>query len=259
MTPPDDDETLRSFSAIAPRQAPSVNAVPPLHLGHFALPEYQPPMPDKQAGQDGQQHHTPRRSLKDVAELHGLDLDGLAPDVTAVLQELQQELGQAYEALKIAEERIAFLEQERDSDGLTPLLNRKAFLGEIERLKQLDRQEEHRSTLILLELPDIERERADMPPATFEMIMARLGTLLADATAPLPAARLGGARFGVLAVAMQYEQARAEAGKLASALAQPIALPGETRTYRPRTGLAQIRPDHEAEALIAQAEADLRG
>jgi len=258
MTPPDDDETLRSFSAIAPREAPAANAGTALHLGHFALPEYPPQsMRAKDGGQREAKKH-PRRSLNDVAELHGLSLDGMAPDALAVLQEMEQELGRAYEALAAAEGRIALLEQERDSDGLTQLLNRRAFLGEIERLKQFDRQEEHRSTLILLELPGIERERADMPPAEFERIMARLGTLLADAAGAMPAARLGGARFAVLAVALAGDQANAEASKLATALSQPVALPGETRRYHPRIGLAVIRPDREAEELIALAEADLR-
>lgn len=258
MTPPDDDKTLRSFSAIAPREAPAANAGTPLHLGHFPLPEYSARFTQPKGGNQGEERKHPRRSLKDVAELHGLALDGLAPDALAVLQEMEQELGRAYEALAAAEGRIALLEQERDSDGLTQLLNRRAFLGEIERLKQFDRREEHRSTLILLELPGIERERADMPPAVFERIMARLGTLLGDAAGAMPAARLGGARFAVLAVAMAGDQADAEAGRLATALSQPVALPGETRRYHPRIGLAVIHPDHEAEELIAQAEADLR-
>lgn len=259
MTPPDDDETLRSFSAIAPRGVPAANASVATHLAGFPLSAQE--QRDRAGGQgkhqggEGYTPSEPRRRLKDVVELHGLALEDLPPEILGVLQSMDAEIGAAQEALTRAEARIAFLEQERNRDGPTPLLNRRAFLAEIERLKQLDRREEHLSTLIVLEFPDLERDRLELPPEQFDTALARLGHLLHDKAAPMPAARLGGAHFAVLAVAMAGAVARDFATELARFLAQPIALPGQTRAYHARIGLVQILPGSEGDSLIARAEA----
>lgn len=251
MSPPDDDETLRGFSAIAPRQAPPANAAVGVHGGAVDARGAHPPQRLRPGGR-------PRRRLRDVAELHGVALEGLNPEIIAVLEGMDEEIGRQHDAVLAAEARIAFLEQERDQDPLTPLLNRRAILADIAQLQRLDQAEQRRSSVILVDIPAWETSMAALARERREALLDRLGQALLGAVGLNPAARIAGARFAVLAVGLTGEKALALAHDCARALARPLVGTGDLRLPEPELGLIALPREGEAEEILARAEAALR-
>ena len=251
MSPPDDDDTLRSFSAIAPRWSTPANASIGVHAGQV----------DGRAAQHPLRLRTPRaprRRLRDVAELHGVALDGLDPTILAVLEGMDAEIGHQHDAVLAAEARIAFLEEERDQDPLTPLLNRRALLADIAQLQRLDAAEHRRSSVILLDVPDWESRTAPLPRERREALLERLGQALRGAAGLNPAARVAGARFMVLAVGLTGEAALTLAHDCARALARLLGGADGVGLSDPTLGLIALPPDGEAEEVLALAEAALK-
>ena len=175
-----------------------------------------------------------------------------------VLEGMDEEIGRQHDAVLAAEARIAFLEQERDQDPLTPLLNRRAILADIAQLQRLDQAEQRRSSVILVDIPGWETSMAALARERREALLDRLGQALLGAVGLNPAARIAGARFAVLAVGLTGEKALALAHDCARALARPLVGTGDLRLPEPELGLIALPREGEAEEILARAEAALR-
>lgn len=202
-------------------------------------------------------HGTAPRGVRDVAELHGIDLAGLDPATARALGELEAEAGSWHEALATAEGRIALLEEEADRDWLTGLMNRPAALREIGRLQTLDRQNATRSSLIGLSLddqPDLLR-RFGRPG--LEAIVAEAAQALARAAHPRPLGRLGMGDFLVFAIGREAAEAEARARQLAEAAGGQASWRGEGYARRFIAAIHPLGVEEDPAEALAHLDAGL--
>lgn len=170
---------------------------------------------------------------------------------------LRRENAELREALAAAQARLAEAEGLADRDTLTPLLNRRAFLRELDRAQAYVRRYGGPASLVFFDLDGLKaiNDRFGHPAgdATLKAVAARL---MAHVRASDVVGRIGGDEFAVLLAKTNGFQAEAKAQSLADAIAaEPI--DGVSPVVRPRVswGVAEVTGELEIDAVIAQADA----
>ena len=143
----------------------------------------------------------------------------LTPKVRAALMSLMSEVQQLRDELKKANERLSDLEEIADTDPLLDILNRRAFVRELDRaLAMIDRYGVSAS-LIFIDLNDLKKINDRLGHAAGDAALERIVAVVKANTRQTDSAgRIGGDEFGVLL--LQSDQAQAE--RKASDLAQVI-------------------------------------
>lgn len=95
----------------------------------------------------------------DETDLHGIDIDAMPAEARPVLIKLLDEIGHMSEQLHEAQQRIDYLEDRGGHDPNTGCLTRRAFLGALEQVLALDKENGIHSSLALVALPDWYRLR----------------------------------------------------------------------------------------------------
>jgi diguanylate cyclase (GGDEF)-like protein len=167
--------------------------------------------------------------------------------------DLEAENARLRAELRVLEIRLSELERLADSDTLTPLLNRRAFLREVERA--IARVARHGSSIAVL-IADLDGLKAvndsDGHQAGDAVIMHVGYTLKAEVRASDIVARIGGDEFGMLLEELDEAAAVAKAVALRAAIA---ADPVDARASSIAIGHTLIRADDSLDAVIARADA----
>jgi diguanylate cyclase (GGDEF)-like protein len=149
--------------------------------------------------------------------------------------------------------QLAELERLADSDTLTPLLNRRAFLREVER--SIARVARHGSGIAVM-IGDLDGLKAindtDGHQAGDAALMHVGYTLKAGLRASDVVARIGGDEFGLVLDDVDDAAAAAKARALSMAIA---AEPADDRRVAISLGHTMIRPDDTLDSVIARADA----
>jgi diguanylate cyclase (GGDEF)-like protein len=159
--------------------------------------------------------------------------------------------------LAATQRRLAELEVLADRDPLTPVLNRRAFLRELQR------------TLAYCERYETEASLAFFDMDGFKAVNDRFGHAAGDAALQWVAAvlaahvresdlvgRLGGDEFAVVLAHAGLETAEPKARQLASAVeADPVVFEGHAIPLRVSFGVRALAPGMTAAELIAEADA----
>ncbi len=153
--------------------------------------------------------------------------------------------------------QVAALRALADRDVLTPLLNRRAFMAELNRALAYCRRYKAKAVLIYLDLDG------------FKGVNDRLGHLAGDAALQRVAdqlvasvresdvvARLGGDEFAILLHQTTLDAARAKAAVLSDLIAaEPIEAEGERLHFSGSFGLRAFEGQDSAEQWLAEADA----
>ena len=153
--------------------------------------------------------------------------------------------------------RLAEAEGLADRDSLTPLLNRRALLRELERTRTYVARYGGPASLVYFDLDGLKAINDRFGHAGGDAALRAVADrVLSQVRASDVAARLGGDEFAVILVQADGFQAEVKAEALAEALcAEPVdGLPASVR-LRMSWGVAEIRPELEPEALLAEADA----
>ena len=153
--------------------------------------------------------------------------------------------------------RLSEVEGLADRDSLTPLLNRRALLRELERTRTYVARYGGTASLAYFDLDGLKAINDRFGHAGGDAALRAVADrLLSQIRASDIAARLGGDEFAVILVQADGFQAEVKAEALADALCAE-AVPGLPASIRLRVswGVAEIRPELEAEAILAQADA----
>lgn len=191
--------------------------------------------------------------------------DGTLPEEArqAILR-LIEEIDALRRVLKANNERIEELEHLADSDPLTPLVNRRAFVREIDRARAYVDRYGGTSILIYLDIDGLKRINDGYGHGAGDRALVAVATLLIDNVRSSDlVGRLGGDEFGVLMARAGRKDAEEKIAALA-ALIEALRLPldndmdGSTEggeiSLSASFGIAEITGKMDAEAALNAAD-----
>jgi diguanylate cyclase (GGDEF)-like protein len=181
----------------------------------------------------------------------------MTPAVQAALKTLLIEVEDLKGEVARLKARLAQAEDLADRDGLTPLLNRRAFLRELGRIGALGQRYGMPASLVYFDLDGFkavnDRYGHAAGDAAIQAVASRLAAHVRETDI---LARLGGDEFALVLVQTDQLTAEAKAAALAQVIeAEPFRFGDWTAPIRLSFGVREIDPDAAPETLLAQADA----
>ena len=187
----------------------------------------------------------------------GISEAEMTPAVKAAVQTLMGEIDDLRGEVGRLKGRLAEIETLADRDALTPLLNRRALVRELGRIRTFSQRYGSAASLVYFDLDDLktvnDRYGHAAGDACLQAVAERLMANVRDSDL---VGRMGGDEFAVILVQADHATAEAKAASLARAVeAEPLRFGDWTAPLHVSYGVREITPDLEPEALIAQADA----
>jgi diguanylate cyclase (GGDEF)-like protein len=173
------------------------------------------------------------------------------------LTSLIEENERLHAALLEMRKRIAELEQLADTDTLTPLPNRRAFMRRLESVVQYAARHETPAAVLYIDLDGLKRINDDYGHHVGDAVLLHLAKLLTEnLRATDMVARIGGDEFGLILDHLSEADATAKAKALRDYVsAQPINVGASTIAIRVTIGLAMVRVGESVASLVERADA----
>lgn len=196
------------------------------------------------------------RSVKEHYSKFGISEQELTPCVRDALVYLTDQIDDLRVSLMKAREQIADLEELADRDTLTPVLNRRAFVRELQRWTAHAARYKQPLSLIFFDVDDMKGINDRMSHAAGDAALLALSDCLIRLSRSSDlVGRLGGDEFGMLAPHTDFVHAQETAARLAHSITS------EQRFFEGRAiplsvsyGVHRIEPGEEPEAALARAD-----
>ena len=193
----------------------------------------------------------------DTAAFLGLGQADLTPAVHAAVQTLLSEIDDLRGEVSRLKARLSQAETLADRDALTPLLNRRAFVRELGRIRAFSQRYGSPASLVFFDLDNFksinDRFGHAVGDSALQTVAGRLTTQVRESDI---VGRIGGDEFAVILVQADLAAAEAKAASLARALEDaPLELGDWSAPLHLTFGVSEISPDLEPEAILAQADA----
>jgi diguanylate cyclase (GGDEF)-like protein len=182
---------------------------------------------------------------------------GPAPDPEHL--RLTAELAQAREQVALLTAQLAEAEQLADRDVLTPLLNRRAFLREVQRAIAIARRYKSPASVIYFDLNDFKGINDRYGHAAGDAVLIAVAErLLAAVRAEDVVGRIGGDEFAVLLQRADSPAGTAKAQALLDTVAgAPVPFQHRSITIGVTFGVREIGAADSAEQALAEADANM--
>lgn len=199
----------------------------------------------------------PQTAAADAAAFLGLTPADLTPAVQQALQTLLAEVDDLRAEVGRLKARLAEAEGLADQDTLTPLLNRRAFMRELNRIRTFAQRYGSPASLIYFDVDGLKAINDRFGHAAGDAALNAIAErLLANVRESDIVARMGGDEFAVILAQADRFTAKAKADSLAAVIAEtPVQLGDWSAPMRLSFGVKDINPETEAEALVAEADA----
>jgi diguanylate cyclase (GGDEF)-like protein len=193
----------------------------------------------------------------DSAAFLGLTETELTPAIRAALATLLGEIDDLRGEVARLKRRLEESEALADKDPLTPLLNRRALLRELARVRTFSQRYGAPASLVYFDLDGFKSVNDRYGHAAGDAALAAVAKrLMAQVRQSDIVARMGGDEFAVILVQADQGIAEAKAKALANAIErEPIRFGDWTAPLHISYGVRQISPDLDPEALVAEADA----
>ena len=170
---------------------------------------------------------------------------------------LVEENERLHEALAEMRGRVAELEQLADTDTLTPLPNRRAFMRRLEAVVQYAARHNTPAAILYIDFDGLKRINDVYGHHTGDAVLLHLAqTLTETLRATDMVARIGGDEFGLILDHLNEGDAKAKAKALADRVAEQKIRVGHTEiSIRVTIGLAMVRIGESVAGLIERADA----
>lgn len=198
----------------------------------------------------------PPSTAQDTASVLGIPAAELTPRVQAAVTTLMGELQSLRRQLERMQERVSELERLADRDTLTPLVNRRAFLRELDRtIAQVERHG-MKASIIYIDLDGLKQINDRHGHAVGDQAILRFGEVVNDNVRRTDlVGRLGGDEFAVLLVQTDAEQAANKAVAIQEALAQqPLYVDRDKLTLGFSWGVEGLAPGRSAVDVLESAD-----
>jgi diguanylate cyclase (GGDEF)-like protein len=181
----------------------------------------------------------------------------MTPAVKAAILSLMTEIEDLRGEVRRLKGRLAETEELADRDALTPLLNRRAFIRELGRIRTFAQRYGSPASLVYIDLDDLkgvnDRLGHAAGDAALKAVAERLVSQLRESDI---VGRMGGDEFAVILVQADHATAEAKAAALARAIeAEPLQFGEWSAPLHISWGVREITQDAEPEALVADADA----
>lgn len=193
----------------------------------------------------------------DTAAFLGLTAEELTPSVRAALTTLLTEIDDLRGEVGRLKARLAETEGLADRDSLTPLLNRRAFLRELNRVRTFAQRYGAPASVVYFDLDGFKTVNDRYGHAAGDAALRAVAErLLANVRESDLVGRMGGDEFAVILVQADQTVAEAKAAALAHAVEkEPIAFGDWSAPLHISYGVKQISTDLEPEMLLHAADA----
>lgn len=198
-----------------------------------------------------------RPAIADNTGFLGIGEAELTPAVKGALQTLLGEIDDLRGEVGRLRARLTEAEDIADRDALTPLLNRRAFVRELGRIRTFAQRYGSPASLVYFDLDDLkgvnDRFGHAAGDAALGAVAERLAANVRDSDV---VGRMGGDEFAVILAQADQATAEAKASALARAVeAEPLRFGDWTAPLHVSFGVRQITQDLDAEGLVAEADA----
>ena len=191
----------------------------------------------------------------------GLGPAEMTPAVQAAVQTLLTEIDDLRGEVARLKARLIETEGLADRDALTPLLNRRALVRELGRIRTFSQRYGAAASLVYFDLDDLKGVNDRFGHAAGDAaIKAVADRLLANVRESDIVGRMGGDEFAVILVQADQATAEGKAAQLARAIeAEPLRFGDWSAPLHVSWGVREITQDIEPEALVAEADAAMYG
>jgi diguanylate cyclase (GGDEF)-like protein len=199
----------------------------------------------------------PSTKPADSTEFLGIGETEMTPAVRGAVQTLLSEIGDLRCEVARLKARLAEIEDLADRDALTPLLNRRALLRELSRIRTFAQRYGAPASLVYFDLDDLKGVNDRLGHAAGDAALKAVAErLLANVRESDLVGRMGGDEFAVILAQADHVTAEAKAASLARAIeAEPLRFGDWSAPLHVSWGVREITQDAEPEALVAQADA----
>src|ERR1700712_4231416 len=193
----------------------------------------------------------------DTTTFLGITEPEMTPAVKEAVQTLLTEIEDLRGEVGRLKGRLAEVEHLADRDALTPLLNRRALVRELGRIRTFAQRYGTAASLVYFDLDDLkgvnDRFGHAAGDAALKAVAERLLACVRDSDL---VGRMGGDEFAVILVQADHAVAEAKAASLARAIeAEPLRFGEWSAPLHISFGVREITQDAEPEALVAEADA----
>ena len=187
----------------------------------------------------------------------GLSEADLTPDVQGAIRTLLTEVDDLRQEVSRLKARLNQAEILADQDPLTPALNRRALMRELERIRTFSHRYGSPAALVYIDLDDFKSVNDRFGHAAGdEALRAVADRLRSQLSGPDLVARIGGDEFAVVFGQVTLAGAEARARSLARFLeSAPIRFGEWSAPIHVSFGVSEITPDLEPEEVVARADA----
>ncbi|GAK33459.1 GGDEF domain-containing protein [Iodidimonas nitroreducens] len=195
----------------------------------------------------------------DALYVFGIPEEDLTTEVRAAVSRILKDNEALRRQLLKAERVIADLHDLADHDSLTPTLNRRAFMRELNRLLALAKRHKTPLALAYFDIDDMKQINDRLSHAAGDAALLRIGEMLVEHCRSSDlVARLGGDEFAIVLPHSNAEQAAELAARLTAALAaNPPMIQDDVVDLKLSYGVSMAQADDQAEQLLARADADM--
>jgi diguanylate cyclase (GGDEF)-like protein len=193
----------------------------------------------------------------DTTAFLGLSAEDLTPAVQGAVQTLLTEIDDLRGEVGRLKARLVEAENLADRDGLTPLLNRRALIRELGRIRTFAQRYGAPASLVYFDLDDLKSVNDRFGHAAGDAaIQAVSDRLIANVRESDIVGRMGGDEFAVILVQADQAVAEGKAAQLARAIeAEPLRFGDWSAPLHVSYGVCEITADAEPETLVAEADA----
>lgn len=195
--------------------------------------------------------------VSDTREFLGLTPAELTPKVQSALQVLTAEIDALRDEVGRLKARLAEVEGLADQDALTHVLNRRAFMRELNRVRASIDRYGGAACLVYIDLDGFKRINDRFGHAAGDAALMAVAQRLSDHVRESDViGRLGGDEFAVVLTHADFEAASAKAEALINAVAgAPIDFAVGQAAVSASFGIRPITGAIDAEGLVAEADA----
>lgn len=192
----------------------------------------------------------------DRLSIAGIPDAELTPRVREALVSLMKEVQALREELVQARAKVSELEKIADSDPHLAVLNRRAFVRELNRALAMVDRYGHPSSLVFVDVNDLKKINDRWGHAAGDLALDRVATALAANIRQTDAVgRLGGDEFGLILTQTDQATARVKADSLAELVAsEPLDWRGEKFSAQISCGVVEIAKGATADQALESAD-----
>ena len=187
----------------------------------------------------------------------GLSEDDLTPAVQGAVQTLLSEIDDLRGEVARLKAKLSEAEELADRDPLTPVLNRRAFVRELGRIRTFSERYGSPASLVYFDLDGFKSVNDRFGHAAGDSALQAVAQRLAGNIRESDiVGRMGGDEFAVILVQADKATAEAKAASLARTIENsPIQFGDWSAPLHISFGVREITPDLEPDTLIAEADA----